>query len=188
MEKNQTDQIFIHPSPDAVATAHKISEFVLGPAEVARLKASHPRPPSEISGAIMDRIMAPRREVTPSPEFAGGVRALPRGRFRLPAMEISAAGLELLACAARRMGWSLEKFILDAAVCRAQEIRDACARASVSFSDLGDLRATTSDARDNSALALTHIDINPDLRVTHGVHGIPVNTAVNDNDRKDGVK
>jgi len=68
------------------------------------------------------------------PEIVLGARHLPSGRYMLPAVSVSSGTLMLLARAAQCYGgWAIEKFVLDAAVCRAQALRDECARRHVPF-------------------------------------------------------
>lgn len=177
--KNQTAPIFTKSSVVSPETARKINEFVRK--GTAAGKWSRPlildsktcpptRSPEEIAVAILERSKG---------SFAKGVQGLPNARFRLPVIETTAAGLELLACAAAHEGWSLDKFILDAAICRAQEVRDECRRNKVSFSDL------PHTVSDNPMLALTLLDPSPELRMTCGKRGVPPVAAVNDNNEKE---
>jgi len=84
----------------------------------------------------------------------------PDGRLVVPIL-LSTAGFELLNCAAARSGWSLSAFILDAAVCRAQDIRTECEHRHIKFADLSNVEPLATD-----------------LRRTHGKNGIPALNTV----------
>jgi hypothetical protein len=111
-----------------------------------------------------------REDSGPAPATlpTGAFVKTPDGRVVIP-LVVSYAGLELLSCAANKSGWNLTAFILDAAVCRAQDIRTECERRRIPFADF-DGPANTS--YDDTARDDTPQEPSPDLRCTHGKKGI----------------
>ena len=125
------------------------------------------RPPQEIARAIVLRAV----------NHPSSVCGLPHGRFRLPPVETDAPTLALIAHAAHLRGWTIERFMLDAAVAAAQEERDrAKKRVGV--------RITPGEPKGDIT---RRGDQNLELRVTQGIHGIAVLTAIEE-ENDDGSK
>ena len=127
------------------------SETVIRAAE-----AAHPTPTPALALRLL---LAGSPSTRPRTE---ALTRTPDGRLVVPIL-LSAPGFELLSCAAARSGWSLSAFILDAAVCRAQDIRTECEHRHIEFADLSNVEPPTAAT---------------DLRRTHGKNGIPELAAI----------